>query len=122
MAKDRKPEPDRTRGGASRAGAAGGKGGRARPPVTNVVAPQRPWGLIAAAVAVLGVLRALDDDVLGHRDGQRAAVDGGGHGGADDVAQLLGCHRTSVLTGFPCPVRPSSPRPAFSRGAFTSRT
>jgi hypothetical protein len=53
LAKDRKPEPDRTRGGASRAGAAGGKGGRARPPVTNVVAPQRPWGLIAAAVAVL---------------------------------------------------------------------
>ena len=53
MAKDRKPEPGRTRGGASRAGAASGKGGRARPPVTNVVAPQRPWGLIAAAVAVL---------------------------------------------------------------------
>jgi hypothetical protein len=53
LAKDRKPEPDRTRGGASRAGAAGGKGGRTRPPVTNVVAPQRPWGLIAAAVAVL---------------------------------------------------------------------
>ncbi|WP_100498256.1 DUF3105 domain-containing protein [Geodermatophilus chilensis] len=53
MAKDRKPEPGRTRGGASRAGAAGGKGGRTRPPVSNVVAPQRPWGLIAAAVAVL---------------------------------------------------------------------
>jgi hypothetical protein len=53
LAKDRKPEPGRTRGGASRAGAAGGKGGRTRPPVTNVVAPQRPWGLIAAAVAVL---------------------------------------------------------------------
>jgi hypothetical protein len=53
LAKDRTPEPGRTRGGASRAGAAGGKGGRTRPPVTNVVAPQRPWGLIAAAVAVL---------------------------------------------------------------------
>ncbi|WP_448609878.1 DUF3105 domain-containing protein [Geodermatophilus sp. URMC 60] len=53
MAKDRKPEPGRTRGGASRAGAAGAKGGRTRPPVTNVVTPQRPWGLIAAAVAVL---------------------------------------------------------------------
>jgi Protein of unknown function (DUF3105) len=53
LAKDRKPEPGRTRGGASRAGAAGGKGGRTRPPVTNVVAPQRPWGLIAAAVVVL---------------------------------------------------------------------
>ncbi|HYX97293.1 MAG TPA: DUF3105 domain-containing protein [Geodermatophilus sp.] len=53
MAKDRKPEPGRTSGGASRGGAAGGRGGRTRPPVTNVVAPQRPWGLIAAAVAVL---------------------------------------------------------------------
>ena len=53
MAKDRKPEPGRTRGGASRADAAGGKGGRTRPPVTNVVTPQRPWGLIAAAVAVV---------------------------------------------------------------------
>ena len=46
MAKDRKPEPGRASGGASRAGAAG-------PPVSNVVAPQRPWGLIAGAVAVL---------------------------------------------------------------------
>jgi hypothetical protein len=53
LAKDRKPESGRASGGASRAGAAGGKGGRTRPPVTNVVAPQRPWGLIAAAVAVL---------------------------------------------------------------------
>jgi uncharacterized protein DUF3105 len=53
LAKDRKPEPGRTRGGASRAGVPGAKGGRTRPPVTNVVAPQRPWGLIAAAVAVL---------------------------------------------------------------------
>ena len=52
MAKDRKPEPGRASGGASRSGAAGGKGGRTRPPVGNVVAPQRPWGLIAAAVAV----------------------------------------------------------------------
>ncbi|SNS04011.1 Protein of unknown function [Geodermatophilus pulveris] len=52
MAKDRKPEPARTRGGAGRQGAAGPRGGRTRPPVTNVVAPQRPWGLIAAAVAV----------------------------------------------------------------------
>ena len=53
MAKDRKPEPGRPSGGARRSGAAGGGGGRTRPPVTNVVAPQRPWGLIAAAVAVL---------------------------------------------------------------------
>ena len=53
MAKDRTPEPGRTRGGASRQGAAGGRGGRTRPPVTNVVASQRPWGLIAAAVVVV---------------------------------------------------------------------
>lgn len=53
MAKDRTPEPGRPRAGASRPGAAGGKGGRTRPPVTNVVAPQRPWGLIAAAVVVV---------------------------------------------------------------------
>ena len=53
MAKDRKPEPGRASGGAIRSGAAGGKGGRTRPPVSNVVAPQRPWGLIAGAVAVL---------------------------------------------------------------------
>jgi uncharacterized protein DUF3105 len=53
LAKDRTPESGRTRGGASRQGAAGGRGGRTRPPVTNVVAPQRPWGLIAAAVVVV---------------------------------------------------------------------
>jgi hypothetical protein len=53
LAKDRKPEPGRASGGASRSGGAGGRGGRTRPPVGNVVAPQRPWGLIAAAVAVL---------------------------------------------------------------------
>jgi hypothetical protein len=61
LAKDRKPDDGATRGGASkgsssRAGAsrAGGarKGGRTRPP-TQVVAQQRPWGLIAAAVAVV---------------------------------------------------------------------
>ena len=59
MAKDRKPENGATRGtasrpgGASRAGGArGGKGGRTRPP-TQVVAQQRPWGLIIAAVLVV---------------------------------------------------------------------
>jgi hypothetical protein len=44
LAKDRKP----TTGGASRSGS----GGRTRPP-TQVVAQQRPWGLIAAAIAVV---------------------------------------------------------------------
>ncbi len=72
MAKDPKPENGRPPGGASRGGssaargtgtaarggAGGGKGGRGggrgrtRPPV-DVVNPPRPWGLIAAAVAVL---------------------------------------------------------------------
>jgi hypothetical protein len=44
LAKDPKPAA----GGASRSG----KGGRTRPP-TQVVAQQRPWGLIAAAIAVV---------------------------------------------------------------------
>lgn len=44
MAKDRKP--------ASGNGRTAGKGGRTRPPA-NVVAPQRPWGLIAGALAVV---------------------------------------------------------------------
>ncbi len=56
LAKDRTPDKSRaTGGGSSRSGAraAGrGKGGRTRPP-TQVVAPQRPWGLIAGALAVV---------------------------------------------------------------------
>ena len=49
MAKDRTSDATRPKsGGASRSGG----GARTRPPV-NVVAPQRPWGLIAAAVAVV---------------------------------------------------------------------
>ena len=55
MAKDRTPENSRAAGGSSRSGAGAGgrgKGGRNRPP-TNVVAQQRPWGLIAAAIAVV---------------------------------------------------------------------
>jgi Protein of unknown function (DUF3105) len=53
LAKDRKPGNGTPRGGASRAGGArGGKGGRTRPP-TQVVAQQRPWGLIIGALAVL---------------------------------------------------------------------
>ncbi len=61
MAKDRKPDAGRSGGGSSRAGSgarpatasrpAGGRG-RTRPP-TQVVTQQRPWGLIAAAVAVV---------------------------------------------------------------------
>jgi len=63
VAKDPKPENGRATGGASRGGtgssratgqrggAQGGKG-RTRPPA-NVVTPQKPWGLIAAAVVVV---------------------------------------------------------------------
>ena len=51
MAKDPKPQ----NGGATRAGSSGGRApggkGRTRPPA-NVVTPQKPWGLIAAAIAV----------------------------------------------------------------------
>jgi hypothetical protein len=59
VAKDRKPQDGRPGGGSSRSGSgqggrpAGGKGGRTRPPAANVVSQQRPWGLIAAAVAVV---------------------------------------------------------------------
>ncbi len=62
MAKDRTPDtapakrPGSSRSGAgaggARGGKAGAKGGRTRP-AANVVTPQRPWGLIAAAVAVV---------------------------------------------------------------------
>ena len=51
MAKDRTSEATRPKSGGAGA-SRGGKGGRTRPPA-NVVAPQRPWGLIAAAVAVV---------------------------------------------------------------------
>ena len=54
MAKDRTPDDVRaTSGSPGRSGASrSGKGGRTRPPA-NVVAPQRPWGLIAASLAVV---------------------------------------------------------------------
>ena len=51
MAKDRTPDVSRATSGGAGASRSG-KGGRTRPPA-NVVAPQRPWGLIAAAVAVV---------------------------------------------------------------------
>jgi hypothetical protein len=50
LAKDRKPASGNNR--AAGKGGPAGKGGRTRP-AANVVAPQRPWGLIAAAVAVV---------------------------------------------------------------------
>ncbi|MGY1642520.1 DUF3105 domain-containing protein [Geodermatophilus sp. SYSU D00703] len=61
MAKDRKPQDGRARGGSGTPGSGSGsrpaartagKAGRTRP-AANVVSPQRPWGLIAAAVAVV---------------------------------------------------------------------
>ncbi len=51
MAKDRTSDVSRAKSGGANA-SRGGKGGRTRPPA-NVVAPQRPWGLIAAAIAVV---------------------------------------------------------------------
>ncbi|MDK3258386.1 DUF3105 domain-containing protein [Blastococcus capsensis] len=52
MAKDSTPDKSRATGsGASRSGGRG-TGGRTRPP-TQVVAQQRPWGLIAGALAVV---------------------------------------------------------------------
>jgi len=56
LAKDRTPATgkDRPAGkGSSAAGRPGGKGGRTRPVANVVTAPRRPWGLIAAAVAVV---------------------------------------------------------------------
>jgi hypothetical protein len=50
LAKDRKPASGNGRPAGK--GGATAKGGRTRP-VANVVTPQRPWGLIAAAVAVV---------------------------------------------------------------------
>ncbi|TQN41701.1 uncharacterized protein DUF3105 [Blastococcus colisei] len=50
MAKDRKPASGNGRPAGK--GATAGKGGRTRP-AANVVAPQRPWGLIAGALAVV---------------------------------------------------------------------
>jgi hypothetical protein len=55
-------------------------------------------GDVGGVVAVLAVLRALDDDLVGRLDGEHASADRPAHGGPDDVLQLLGCHRTSVLT------------------------
>jgi hypothetical protein len=50
LAKDRKPASGNGRPAGK--GSPAGKGGRTRP-AANVVAPQRPWGLIAAALAVV---------------------------------------------------------------------
>ena len=55
MAKDRTPDDGRGASrppGSSGSRAAGGRGGRTRPP-TQVVAQPKPWGLIAAALAVV---------------------------------------------------------------------
>jgi hypothetical protein len=53
LAKDRTPASGKDRpAGKGAGGTAAGKGGRTRP-AANVVTPQRPWGLIAAAVAVV---------------------------------------------------------------------
>ena len=66
----------------------------------------QPHRDVGGVVAVGAVLRPLDDDVVGHLDGERPALDGPAHSGPDDVAQLLGCHRGSVLTAAPAPGGP----------------
>ncbi len=67
----------------------------------------QPQGDVGGVVAVIGVLGTLDDDVVGNGHAERTAVDDGCHGGPDDVSQLLGCHRTSVLR---TPTRPDRAR------------
>ena len=87
MAKDRTPDDAPAgRGGARTAGSrsgsgkggasrAGGRGGRTRPP-TQVVAQQRPWGLIAAALAVVVFAAAvLTYAVVQVRKSEAARVD-----------------------------------------------
>ena len=60
-------------------GAAGGKGGRTRP-VANVVTPQRPWGLIAGAIAVVVFAAAvLTYAVLQARESEAIAEDPAGN-------------------------------------------
>ena len=90
MAKDRKPDTGRTGGGASRAGSGGRGGSGARPatanrpaggrgrtrPPTQVVTRQRPWGLIAAAVAVVVfAAAAITYAVLQVRQADEARID-----------------------------------------------
>jgi hypothetical protein len=52
LAKDRTPG-NRGTGGAARGGSTAAGKGRTRPPTQVVTQPRRPWGLIAAAVAVV---------------------------------------------------------------------
>ena len=88
MAKDRTPPSGKGRptGGSSTAtkGSSAGKG-RTRPPV-NVVTPQRPWGLISAAIAVAVFAAAVltyavwqvnkSNADKGHRVKRRIGLDG----------------------------------------------
>jgi len=84
LAKDRTPDKSRaTTGGASRSGAGKGrgKGGRTRPP-TQVVAHQRPWGLIAGALAVVVFAAA----VITYAVVQVRAADAGKVESVDEIA------------------------------------
>ncbi|HYH26357.1 MAG TPA: DUF3105 domain-containing protein [Blastococcus sp.] len=84
MANDRTPDKRRaTGGGSSRsgAGAGRGKGGRTRPP-TQVVTQQRPWGLIAAALAVVVFAAA----VIGYAVVQVQRSNAGKVGSIDEIA------------------------------------
>ena len=66
---------------------------------------------------MLADLGTLDDDLVRNLDGEHAAADGPAHGGPDDVLQLLGCHRTSVLTRLS-----GAPRPPGSHGVHRRPT
>ena len=72
----------------------------------------QPEGDVGGVVAVLAVLGPLDDDLVGHVDGEHTTTDGPAHGGPDDVTQLLGCHRVSVLTAGRAPGGPPRPHRA----------
>jgi len=93
LAKDRKPATGTGRpagrgsaagkGGAAGRGSSSAKGGRTRP-AANVVAPQRPWGLIAAALAVVVFAAA----VIGYAVIQVNKANEGKAQSADDIDGL----------------------------------
>jgi hypothetical protein len=85
----------RTTGGKGPAG----KGGRTRP-VTNVVSPQRPWGLIAAAVAVVVFAGAvLTYAVLKVREADANAIDSVSEiDGVQTYTDLSQDHVTTTVT------------------------
>ena len=94
--------PATGKGGKGAAGKGGaGKGGRTRP-VTNVVSPQRPWGLIAAAIAVVVFAGAvLTYAVLKVRDADARADDPAGEiSGVQTYDYAAGQEHTSTTVDY----------------------